>query len=384
MDELNLLENNLDEMEKGVGAEDNDFISFFTAPTTTTTTTASPATMITTTTTPAQIAQVSDLDSSLIVPIAQPVNDSNNTTTVSEILNLWIDGGIVSVKRSTLCACEGSRLAENFNNNDWIKKHSFKNNDGLEVVLIEHASVFKSIINQLRLQSMKIGRAKHVDGGEYEELPNIKSDNMKLVENVVLKLFAGQEKFILGQKSALDSLILTSRSEGNQIISWLGEVNRSHPPNLLYRASCDGWETQSFHSKCSNKNNTIVIAKTSEGYIMGGYSDQTWEASKKDYKKSSSCFLFSFNCHAGLQPVKMEIKSGSKKNATYTDYEYGAAFGNGCDIAIGVNGSMKNGYANPNHSYEMPSGATKSFLSGKAGYTEQHFFEVSEVEVFEV
>lgn len=383
MDELDLVEKNLNEMMKGVGEEDEDFISFFTTTTAaaTTTTTATPATMVTTTT-PAQVTQVSSEDCScLAVPIAQPVNDD---TPKSQILNLWIDGEIVSVKRSTLCACEGSCLEENFNDDEWIKKHSFKNNDGLEVVLMEHASVFKSIINQLRLRSMNVA-TKQVDGEySYDELPNIRAENMGLVEKVVSTLFAGKEEFVLGEKGKFDSLILTSRSECDQLTSWLEEVDRTKAPTLLYRASCDGWETESFHSKCSNKNNTIVIAKTSEGYIMGGYSDQKWEADKKDYKRSNSCFLFSFVCHAGLQPVKMMMKSGKTKYATYTDYEYGPAFGNGCDIAIGVNSSMKNGYANPNHSYEMPSGATKIFLSGKAGYSQEYFFEVTEVEVFEV
>ena len=80
-------------------------------------------------------------------------------------------------------------------------------------------------------------------------------------------------------KSGWNSLILTSRSEDNQITSWLGEeMKRKDQPNLLYRASCDGWEVNSFRSKCSNKNNTIILVKTSEGYIFGGYNDQSWNS----------------------------------------------------------------------------------------------------------
>ena len=90
----------------------------------------------------------------------------------------------------------------NFSDDAWIKKYSFRSEDGTKVLLIEHLCVFKSIINQLRLQAMNIPE---------DELPNIKNDdNMTLLKKVVSKLFVGKEEFILGGKSQLDSLIVES------------------------------------------------------------------------------------------------------------------------------------------------------------------------------
>jgi hypothetical protein len=39
----------------------------------------------------------------------------------------------------------------------------------------------------------------------------------------------------------------------------------------LYRASRDGWKGKDFHRKCDNKGATIVIAKISDGYTVGGF-----------------------------------------------------------------------------------------------------------------
>jgi hypothetical protein len=39
----------------------------------------------------------------------------------------------------------------------------------------------------------------------------------------------------------------------------------------LYRASEDGWKGIDFHRKCDNKGTTIVIAKTVDGYTVGGF-----------------------------------------------------------------------------------------------------------------
>ena len=123
-----------------------------------------------------------------------------------------------------------------------------------------------------------------------------------------------------------------------------------------------------------------MIAKTVEGYRFGGYSDQSWGG--QGYKSSSSSFLFSLKCHAGLSPTKMKVKSGKEGNAINIQQRYGPIFGVNHDVWFGVNGSMKKGYFYLNDTYEVPSGVSKTFLTGKSGRDKS--FSIEEVEVFEV
>ena len=153
--------------------------------------------------------------------------------TNNPIAKLWIDGQIVEVKRSTLCAQKDSLLAENFNNDIWVKKHTVMTKDGTEVVLVGYSSVMLSIINQLRLKSMMV---------EADQLPKIVGVNkLESVENIVLKLFPGIEGFVLGKEKDFDSEVIASGAEfdfSDHLMTWLEEVDRRSEPKLLEIINC--------------------------------------------------------------------------------------------------------------------------------------------------
>ena len=46
---------------------------------------------------------------------------------------------------------------------------------------------------------------------------------------------------------------------------------------LLFRASRDGFASQTFHSKCDNKGPTITVVKSGP-YIFGGYTEKSWKS----------------------------------------------------------------------------------------------------------
>ena len=288
-------------------------------------------------------------------------------------MNLWIDGEVISVKRSTLCIHKHSHLAENFNDAAWVKKHTVTMEDGKKVVLMGYSSVMLSIINQLRLRSMNV---------DVDDLPAVDKKKVVSVENVVSKLFPGTEEYIVVSTGELDSQIIKSQSEIEQVGTWLEEVDRRSEPKLLYRASRDGWTTQSFHSLCDDYSHTLVVVKTSDGYVFGGYSDQKWGGRDK-WKSSSSVFLFSLKCNAGLPPARMKVRSGQEAYAVYADASYGPCFGGGYDFLIGDGGSMEQGYTYLDNTFEMPPGASadETFLTGLGN---EDYFDLADLEVFEV
>ena len=64
--------------------------------------------------------------------------------------------------------------------------------------------------------------------------------------------------------------------------------------NLIYRSSRDGFEASSFHSKCDNKPNTLIIIKSTNGNVFGGYTEKSWNHSGGlygDVKNDPNSFL---------------------------------------------------------------------------------------------
>lgn len=58
-----------------------------------------------------------------------------------------------------------------------------------------------------------------------------------------------------------------------QLHDWLKEGGFDGDLDLLYCRTRDGDGHYFFHSKCDNKGPTMTIIQTTEGHIIGGYSD---------------------------------------------------------------------------------------------------------------
>ena len=75
-----------------------------------------------------------------------------------------------------------------------------------------------------------------------------------------------------------ESIINEGQSYDDKLREWLGNDYRW---KLLYRASEHGYTAESFHECCDNKGPTLVIIKSSEGWIFGGYTTQSWKFCRK-------------------------------------------------------------------------------------------------------
>ena len=63
---------------------------------------------------------------------------------------------------------------------------------------------------------------------------------------------------------------------GNEYDSYLKEWVGDYKWKLLYRASEHGYSAESFHQYCDDRGPTLVIIKSSEGWIFGGYTTKSW------------------------------------------------------------------------------------------------------------
>lgn len=154
---------------------------------------------------------------------------------------------------------------------------------------------------------------------------------------------------------------------------WIG---KSTGTILLYSAVRDGFGAAQFHQKCDNKGATIVIAKSTNGCVFGGYTPTSWDSSGS-YKLNIGSFLFTLvNTHKIL-PTKYEISAATNNNAIYCHALYGPTFGTGHDIHICNNAN------NTNTSYSnFPSTFKDTSGKGLATFAGNYNFLLSDMEVF--
>ena len=99
---------------------------------------------------------------------------------------------------------------------------------------------------------------------------------------------------------------------------------------LMWRCSVDGWDWSKFYSQCGTAKPNLILAKVKEnGQIIGGYTDQDWQANNK-WKASKFSFIFNLSLKK-----KYKGKQGIIQNAIYCNSSGGPTFGEGYDLYFG-------------------------------------------------
>jgi len=81
---------------------------------------------------------------------------------------------------------------------------------------------------------------------------------------------------------------------------------------LAYDANKDGWNPVSFHNKVDKKGPSIVVLKTADGLVCGGYNPKGW-VSYGEARGSIAAFLFVLNgpyVKAGAPGCKLQKVGG--------------------------------------------------------------------------
>jgi len=152
---------------------------------------------------------------------------------------------------------------------------------------------------------------------------------------------------------------------------------------MCLKGTKDGFSASTFRSLCSSKGPTIIVIKSSNGNIFGGYANVPW-STNGSYQFDNKCFLFSAKSTSGSKMIKLDNNGPHHSNqySIYNGGTYGATFGGGHDLYLCDNCNTTNSsYSNLGHSYSCPGltyGTTQiqSYLAGTYNFT------VSEIEVF--
>ena len=90
------------------------------------------------------------------------------------------------------------------------------------------------------------------------------------VSNIRVKI---SRYFFTNPSELLPDTQLVNKRYDNILREWLGN---DYKWKLLYRASEHGYTAGSFHECCDDKGPTLIVIKSSGGWIFGGYTTQSW------------------------------------------------------------------------------------------------------------
>jgi myosin heavy subunit len=160
-----------------------------------------------------------------------------------------------------------------------------------------------------------------------EEIEKINKDNeesekkIKELTDKIESLEKEKDSKIKKTSTLADTVILTD----DNIKSILNSFDSKLDLNLLYRTSKHGKEITEFKDKVGKHKNLLIVGKTSDNLILGGYTTINLEGS--GYKEDKYAFLYNFN-----KGKKFKVKK--EKEALYLKKGEFPCFGDG-DITFG-------------------------------------------------
>jgi len=184
------------------------------------------------------------------------------------------------------------------------------------------------------------------------------------------------QKAVDDYRDAHSRLLLVQNFVHVQEKAYLNQLLASESKEIglvpLYIASKDGDGAANFHDKCDNKGPTVVIVESTDGYVFGGYTDQSWSFHPWYASASSSTTSFLFQLRPNFS--QYNIKDSDTKHAIIKDKTRGPIFGNWKDLGIADQALNNSDSITLGHTYHVE----QSELNG--GVTE---FKVRDYVVFE-
>ena len=245
-----------------------------------------------------------------------------------EEIKINAGGKVIEATRRTLTKLPDSRLAALFSGR-WDKKLA-RDDEGL-IFLDVNGDCFQAIIDYLN-------ELAHSSEDESPALPSV-HDELQHILAYQMNIFG------LTTVPPIGSTIVTQRADEECLLGWLKQTKDVSESNieleLLYRLSRDGVASDRFHSKCDEKGPTVVIIKTTDGGVIGGYTNTSWSSKSKNgvFQPADEAFLFALSGF-GLSngPCKMPLKNADGDYAISNNSSYGPSFGRTVNHDLRVKG----------------------------------------------
>mmetsp|Transcript_14090 Transcript_14090/g.25676 ORF Transcript_14090/g.25676 Transcript_14090/m.25676 type:complete len:619 (+) Transcript_14090:91-1947(+) len=284
--------------------------------------------------------------------------NGDEDATDEDLVEVNAGGNIIAAKRSTLTQLNGTRLEALFSGR-WDKKLQRDSNG--RIFLDVNSVCFQAIVDYLN--EMTISPEDNPPA-----LPSVDDEHKHILKHQ-LELFGLLSKVPVAEFP--DSNIIKDEGHATQLHDWLNEDGSGGKFSLLYRSSRDGPSDAHFHSKCDNQGCTLTVIETTDGLVLGGYSNTPWTSSGS-YYVANKAFLFVLSGSDISAPCKMKLKNANDVNAVRHHPSRCPTFGEKNDLRV----NRSNVTLNFGHSYERHSSWPLQF--GQGSYT------IKEMEVFQV
>ncbi|KAJ5066953.1 pep-cterm sorting domain-containing protein [Anaeramoeba ignava] len=157
------------------------------------------------------------------------------------------------------------------------------------------------------------------------------------------------------QKIFSDSEIVTDIEYVKKLQEWINDNDFFSKMKKGFSAKRDGFNSQNWHKAVDGKGKTLVIIKTKQNFIFGGFTQVGFNGNTGGIIDSSA-FIFSLRNDKGDRiPAKFTIKQ--PQYAIYSKLSCGPWFGSGSygdDFVLVSN--LQPGYSNFGYSYNLPNG----------------------------
>ena len=173
----------------------------------------------------------------------------------------------------------------------------------------------------------------------------------------------------------ISSIISNDITYENSIENWVTEevTEKEIKYELLFKMSENGTNSSDFHKCCDNKGPTLILIKTKNNKIFGGFTPLNWK-NKGFWVQDSNNKTFTFS----LEPMQKFKNFGESKNGIFCFGDYGPNFGG---FYFWIKNDMKKGEAFVNWYRNL---FFNDNLKRKKGEGEYKDFETEELEVYKV
>ncbi|KAJ5076164.1 pep-cterm sorting domain-containing protein [Anaeramoeba ignava] len=193
--------------------------------------------------------------------------------------------------------------------------------------------------------------------------------NQKKLKIFIQKENENPNSFNFKTRIRLDSEIVKEIGYIQKLKEWINDDDFFFKMKKGYSAKRDGFDCTNWHNKCDNKGKTLIIIKTKDNFIFGGFTQVGFKGNRCQYISDPNAFIFSLRNNKGdRKPKKFTLKKGSLLNSLYYDHQEGPTFGGGFDLNLSSN--LQPGESNLGNTYILPKGIqygtneAKSYLAG--------------------
>ena len=109
-------------------------------------------------------------------------------------------------------------------------------------------------------------------------------------------------------KIFISSIIRNDFDNQIKLVNWIEQkLNKNIILELIFKMTENGFTAKDFHHYCDNKGPTLILIKTSNDEIIGGFTTLNWETTterEKKYDELGLTFLFSLTLNKKFDMIK--------------------------------------------------------------------------------